>query len=170
MGMFDNLRVLCPLPDCPREPATMDFQTKSFDCTMDDVILTEGFELRHDEWECESVPKEERPYPTEDGPLGIVGSLRRKVLVSDVKLDFSGVVFFYDSLPNPALPHGREYVHYFALVDRGDVKIILRRDDFEEEEEALPALKLALAQKLEEARLQSAIPQSQLPTGEKSRL
>jgi hypothetical protein len=163
MGMYDHLRCHHPLPDCPVDPARLSFQTKSLSDTMDDVVLTRDGELRHDVWEYESVPKAERPYPDDDGILGIAGSLRRRVIESDVLLDFSGVLYFYDAIPNLAFPNGHEPLDYYALMDKGHLQIVLRLEEerFWDEEDALPVLKEALRQREEEKRLQGTIPEAQ---------
>jgi len=38
MGMFDNLRCEYPLPDAAAQ--NFDFQTQSFDCLLDDYVIT----------------------------------------------------------------------------------------------------------------------------------
>lgn len=172
MGMFDHLRCHYPLPDCPVDPACLSFQTKSLSDTMDDVVLTRGGELRHDVWEYELVPKAERPYPDDDGILGMAGSLRKRVLEADVLLEFSGVLYFYDTIPNPALPNGREALDYYALMDKGHLRIVLRLEEerFWDEEDALPVLREALRQREEEARLQEIISEALAPPVSPTRL
>ncbi len=53
------------------------WQTKSFDCEMTEIYITDEGELKINRWEYEEVPKEERPYPNEEGLKGLIGCLRR---------------------------------------------------------------------------------------------
>jgi len=53
------------------------WQTKDFDCQMTEIYITDEGELKMNHWEYETVPKEERPHPNDDGLLGMMGMLKR---------------------------------------------------------------------------------------------
>jgi hypothetical protein len=93
MGMFDYIRCEAPLPDgwSPDE-----LQTKDFDCDMvTHVITKEGRLMLERIDETHIVPKEERPYPNEDGLLGMCGMMRTVTSIHDS--NFHGIVNFYGS-------------------------------------------------------------------------
>jgi len=83
MGMYDHLYVedlsLLPLSDEERSllSTSTGWQTKSLDSTLTDVFITPNRRLEVLSFEYEEVPKEERPYPNDEGILGLMGSLRR---------------------------------------------------------------------------------------------
>ena len=102
MGMFDYLFIdtkMLPVSDEEKiiigdEPG---WQTKDFENVMTEIYITNDGELKINQWECETVPKEERPYPDDDGIAGLVGSLRR----GNIKLEtipHHGYVNFYTSI------------------------------------------------------------------------
>jgi hypothetical protein len=102
MGMFDYLFIdknMLPISDEEKiiigdEPG---WQTKDFDNVMTEIYITNDGELKINRWEYEVVPKEERPYPDDDGIKGMAGSLRR----SNEKLEViphHGYVRFYSSI------------------------------------------------------------------------
>ena len=96
MGMFDNIRCEVPLPD----GFTGELQTKDFDCEMVEHVITKDGRMmlcRIDE--VQEVPKAERPYPNDDGFLGLCGSIRRIMSLHDAH--FHGVVNFYGSEGDP---------------------------------------------------------------------
>ena len=73
------------------------WQTKDFDNILTEIYITDDGELKISRWECETVPKEERPYLDDDGIAGLVGSLRR----GNIKLEtipHHGYVNFYTSI------------------------------------------------------------------------
>jgi hypothetical protein len=102
MGMFDYLFIdtnMLPISDEEKiiigdEPG---WQTKDFENIMTEIYITNDGELKINQWEYESVPKEERPHPDDDGLSGLVGSLRR----SNENLEtipHHGYVNFYTSI------------------------------------------------------------------------
>lgn len=107
MGMFDYVRCEAALPD---GWDGHDLQTKDFDCEMVTHVITKDGRLMLERIdETHVVPQEERPYPKEDGLLGMCGMLRTVRSLHDSK--FHGVVNFYGSeyrTPDdqPAQPKG----------------------------------------------------------------
>jgi hypothetical protein len=107
MGMFDYVRCEVPLPD-GWEPH--DLQTKDFDCELVTHVITKDGRLMLERIdETHVVPKEERPYPNDDGLLGMCGMLR--TVRSQHDSNFHGVVNFYGSEyrtmdDKPATPRG----------------------------------------------------------------
>ncbi len=73
MGMFDYVKSEIPLPD----GWDGELQSKDFDCLMTTILITRDGRLHIERFEYETVPKQERPYPDSDGPLGLLGSLRK---------------------------------------------------------------------------------------------
>ena len=102
--MFDYLIVpLNKLPVTETEAKELGekhlFQTKDFDCTLTEIYITDDGLLQINKWEYEEVPKEERPYPNDEGILGIVGCLRRaKERLENINLH--GYLNFYTILKN----------------------------------------------------------------------
>jgi hypothetical protein len=98
MGMFDYVIVpLSKLPINDKEMADLNsepFQTKCFDCVMTEIYITEDGKLTQNNWKYEAVPKEERPYPNDEGLLGLCGSLKR-VNERIEAIPFHGVFNFY---------------------------------------------------------------------------
>jgi hypothetical protein len=93
MGMFDYVRCEVPLPD---GWAADELQTKDFDCELVTHVITKEGRLMLERIDStEFVPKEERPYPTEDGLMGMCGMLRCTKSLHDSS--FHGVVNFYGS-------------------------------------------------------------------------
>jgi hypothetical protein len=93
MGMFDYIRCEVPLPDGWKP---YDLQTKDFDCQMVTHVITKDGRLMLERIDrCEEVPRAERPYPNDDGILGLMGSIRNYKSLHDSK--FHGVVNFYGS-------------------------------------------------------------------------
>lgn len=74
MGMFDYVRCEVPLPDGWRPE---ELQSKDFDCAMTTVLLRADGRLLIEDFEYVEVPKAERPYPDDDGLMGLCGALRR---------------------------------------------------------------------------------------------
>jgi hypothetical protein len=107
MGMFDYIRCEVSLPDgwLPGE-----LQTKDFDCEMVTHVITKDGRLMLERIdETHLVPKEERPYPNDDGLLGMCGSIRTVTSLRDS--NFHGVANFYGSEGTPNTPdyHWHEY-------------------------------------------------------------
>lgn len=97
MGMFDHIICEVPLPDTPVPPPAESFQTKDTpDQYLTVYTITKDGYLMWRPYKMEAVPKEERPYPDEDGLLGIAGSVRR-VEQEPERMDFHGDILFYTS-------------------------------------------------------------------------
>lgn len=76
MGMFDTIYCKAPLPgEHPFDSMTA-FQTKDLDPVMTTYVIEEDGRLMRRGGYYENVPFEERPYPSADGLLGMIGSLR----------------------------------------------------------------------------------------------
>ena len=97
MGMFDHIRCEYPLPKF-HELQEEVFQTKSFECLLDEYTITKDGRLILHAKRWEVVPEEERPYygkPEWKKPLyRLFGSLRT-VSIGDVEISYHGDVFFY---------------------------------------------------------------------------
>lgn len=92
MGMFDYVRCEVPLPDGWLPPHPL--QTKDFDCDMVcHVISPEGRLMLERVEAVHEVPKADRPYPNDDGLLGMCGSIRTETSLHDS--NFHGLVNFY---------------------------------------------------------------------------
>ena len=102
MGMFDYVKIdfdMLPLTDEEKakyyeNKLSLEFQTKDFDCEMTEIHITKDGELKINRWEYEEVPKEERPYPNDEGLKGLFGSLRRKNERLET-VNYHGYVYFY---------------------------------------------------------------------------
>lgn len=99
MGMFDNLFVnknKLPLSDEEKNLIDDDYpwQTKDFDCELTEVFITDDGELEINRWDLEETPKEERPYPNDDGFFGLFGMFKR-VNERLEKIPFHGYIKFY---------------------------------------------------------------------------
>lgn len=88
MGMYDYVHVGYPLP----VGVPVDFQTKDFDCELENYTITAEGRLIREAIEWESTPKDELPYP--DFPA--CGSLRPKTKTL-VDTEFHGDMRFYTS-------------------------------------------------------------------------
>ena len=102
MGMFDTLYInINRLPITRAEKKLLgdnaEWQTKSLDSVLTEVYITEEGKLQVNRWEYEAVPKEERPYPNEEGLLAIAGSLRR-VNEHLETIPYHGYIRFYTSV------------------------------------------------------------------------
>jgi len=94
MGMFDYLKCERVMPDGYDGRANQ-FQTKDFECAMVEYQISPEGRLLQPIWHSEEVPKNERPYPNNDGLLGICGSLR--IVVEKMHdMNYHGIVHFYD--------------------------------------------------------------------------
>jgi hypothetical protein len=92
MGMFDYVRSEVPLPD----GFTGELQTKDFACEMAvHTIRSDGRLILARLDHTEVIPKSERPYPNDDGLLGLAGSLRCHWWHEDA--NFHGILNFYGS-------------------------------------------------------------------------
>lgn len=102
MGMYDNLIINTDkLPVTDEEKKLIgknpNWQTKDFDCNLTEVYITDEGELKINRWEYKEVPKEERPYPDEEGFFGLIGSLKpvNKRLET---IEHHGYVRFYSKI------------------------------------------------------------------------
>lgn len=88
--MFDYVIVEAELPKSAPGWIEGKFQTKDTPRQfMETYVITADGKLIHKAQEYEEVPKEERPYPDEDGLFALVGSLR-SAPVGDVQIMFHG--------------------------------------------------------------------------------
>lgn len=122
MGMFDTVRLVGhTLPDDGdkyREKAW--WQTKDFDCQMEEVRIQNG-RLVQDRVHYEEVPKAERPHPNDDGLLGMMGSLRTVVDEKDIDMNFHGIMEFHTYISET-----KESFHYHAKFTDGNLVSIER--------------------------------------------
>lgn len=101
--MFDSLEInvdLLPISTEEKEKLRKhkpQWQTKSFDCTLTTVYITDEGSLLISRWEYEEVPKEERPYPNDTGVLGLAGSIKR-VNQRLEPIDFHGSANFWSDV------------------------------------------------------------------------
>ena len=99
MGMFNHIKIdnLGILPMSEEELASLDkdhlFQTKEFECLLDLYVLI-GDKLLKEECEWYEVPREERPYPDDDGFLGLAGSMGKRNCEM-IDTHFHGIFNFY---------------------------------------------------------------------------
>ena len=98
MGMFDYIKCEWPLPETETPPPSFEaFQTKDTpDQYMTLYTITADGRLTWRPYTMETVPKAERPYPYDDGMLGLVG-WRRRVEADEETLPFHGDIEFYTS-------------------------------------------------------------------------
>jgi len=104
MGMYDNLIINTDkLPVSDEEKKLIgknpDWKTKNFDCNLTEIYITDEGELKINRWNYEEVPKEERPYPNDEGLFGLMGSLRQ-VNERIETIAYHGYVNFYSNIGN----------------------------------------------------------------------
>ncbi len=87
MGMFDTLRVEIRIPGYSEIP-TDQFQTKDFDCLLENYVITGNGELYKEVWDFERV--EDDAWPLGMHYKKIEESYRRMYLT-----DYNGQVIFY---------------------------------------------------------------------------
>jgi len=113
MGMYDTVKCKYPLPQ-HTEVQDHTFQTKDFDCVLDEYTITEDGKLVLHEKIWEVVPEEERPYyGTEkwSNPLyRLFGSLRTRYL-GDRVIDYHGDLRFYTVSRNKLLTFKARFTH-----------------------------------------------------------
>lgn len=111
MGMFDYVRCDRPLPDgWGLENDHVGLQTKTFDCEMTTVWITEDGRLKIKRSEWESTPEAELPYP--DQPF--IGCIRRvnerwEDVAFHGEFDFGGLEVVGRDPPDA---RGYERLHY----------------------------------------------------------
>ncbi len=123
--MFDYLFIdtnMLPISDEEKiiigdEPG---WQTKDFDNVMTEIYITNDGELKINQWEYETVPKEERPHPDDDGIAGLVGSLRRSNERFKT-IPYHGYVKFYSSI-------NREWYEFSAKFTDGKLIEIVKNN------------------------------------------
>jgi hypothetical protein len=123
MGMFDNIRCEYPLPD-GWKPGDRELQTKDLDCALVTHVITKQGRLLVDMGHDEPVPKEERPYPDDEGLRGFLGSIRH--ISQYVDSNYHGYLNFYGSEGSGPTFHWHEYRAKFT--DGQLVKIDLVED------------------------------------------
>lgn len=131
MGMFDTLyintqRLPLSRADKKRLGDDPDWQTKDLDCILTEVYITDEGELKVNRWEYETVPKEERPYPDDEGLLGSMGSLKR-VNQRLEAIPYHGYIRFYTSLESPE--GSQEWFEFSAKFTNGKLVGIQRVQD-----------------------------------------
>ena len=97
MGMYDDLKCEYPLPD--KEVQKETFQTKDFDCQMEEYLITEEGKLVHHTVRYETVPDEEREYygtpEWDEKPFVRSFGCMRSIPTGDVEIPFHGDLLFY---------------------------------------------------------------------------
>lgn len=95
--MFDYIKCELPLPKTDVQPPGCVFQTKDTpDQYMTVYTITKDGNLSWRPYLMDEVSKSERPYPDDNGLLGLMGSYRR-VEGEPENVDFHGDIFFYTS-------------------------------------------------------------------------
>lgn len=109
MGMFDEIRIELPLPD--NTPVSDDwYQTKSFDNTLSQYVLTANGELYREEWD--------RKWE-EDTDAFFGGRFKRieKSYRREYLTNYHGDIRFYSSTPV-----GRTWRDYYARFTNGKLQ------------------------------------------------
>ena len=119
--MFDNLFIdTDKLPVSDEEKKLIgknpDWQTKDFDCDMTEIYITDDGELKINKWNYESVPKEKRSYPNDEGLLGLIGSIKR-VNEHLETIPYQGNINFYSNI-------GKDWYEFFAKFNNGKLECI----------------------------------------------
>ena len=130
MGMFDEIRCECLLPDSIVQDHV--FQTKSLERVMDSYTITRDGRLILHEVRYEQVPEEERPHygtPEWDHPLMRLLGLVRSVPVGDVEVPYHGYIVFYTSIGDPP---DYEWFEYRAKFTDGRLVELIRSDKNDE--------------------------------------
>ncbi len=112
MGMFDEIICEHELPGGFRYGVGHRFQTKSFDCTLSEYHITKTGKIIAEDWHYEFVPKEKRPYPDDDGLLGVCGMLK-KVVRERYFLEYTGRMSFYTLIDVPVGNETERQFHEF---------------------------------------------------------
>jgi hypothetical protein len=77
------------------------YQTKDTpDQYMSEYRIVDG-RLLWDEYHMESVPKQQRPHPDDDGILGLIGSLKRVVDKENVDQNWHGYLYMVPDIGDP---------------------------------------------------------------------
>lgn len=124
--MYDDIKCDYPLPDKEMQKET--FQTKDFDCRLEEYLITKEGKLIHHTVRQEIVPEEERPHygkPEWDKPVyRMMGSIR-SIPTGDVEIPFHGDMTFYTYLGDPNNDDAKWY-EYEARFTKGTLSSIKR--------------------------------------------
>jgi len=122
MGMFDYVRCETPLPD----GFAGELQSKDFDCRMTEIVIRADGRLEIEDWEHESVPKAERPFPdAEPGSIKALCGMWRRANRRWRDLNFHGDFNFYGSEGRHGTP---EYVWHEYIARFTDGRLAYIRD------------------------------------------
>lgn len=131
MGMYDNVNVYYKMPD----PEIQDevFQTKSFECAMDDYTITEEGRLILHKAHWEPIPEEERPYygkPEWEKPglWKAIGSMKT-VYDGDEDIDFHGIIEIHTILDGFSSPKDSDWYSYNLKFTDGILKEITKNEN-----------------------------------------
>ena len=135
MGMFDTIHCKYPLPDLTSSNYEKDFQTKDFECVLDNYTITEKGRLILHDCIYEEVPEEERQYYgtpewEKDEFYKLVGCIKT-VPTEDIDMNYNGQLNFY------TIGEHNEWLEFDALFEEGVIKEIkrIKRDYGEAREE-----------------------------------
>ena len=82
MGMYDTLIInldLLPITEAEKEILKdSSFATKDFENVLTEIYITDDGFLKINNYELESTPEDEKPFPYAEGIRGLMGCLRRK--------------------------------------------------------------------------------------------
>lgn len=106
MGMFDTIRIELQLPGYSYV-TNEEFQTKSFECLLENYIITANREIYRELWDYEWVDSPDSPLGTRLSKID--GTYRREYLT-----DLHGDIIFY----NDTMINGKRY-DYFARFSYG---------------------------------------------------
>ena len=127
MGMYDNIKCDYPLPDT--EVQCEIFQTKDFDCLMEDYTITNEGKLIHHTVRIEEVPEQEREYygkpEWDEKPFVRMFGCIRSIPAGDVEVPFHGDIYFYTYLGD-INSNDKERYEYMAGFTRGLLTSIKR--------------------------------------------
>ena len=103
MGMYDDIKCDYPLPDTEVQDKT--FQTKDFDCLLEEYLITKEGKLIHHTVRQEIVPEEEREYygkpEWDEKPFVRMFGMLRSIPTGDVVVPHHGDIRFYTYLGDP---------------------------------------------------------------------
>lgn len=133
MGLYDNLKCDYPLPNIDEKKIPQDyeypFQTKSFNCDLENYTITKTGRLIHHTMSYDLLPENERPYWgtsewDEDDMFKMIGCISSESL-GDKEYDYTGLVNFYTTLSNKE-DNAWEWIEFMAEFDNGQLKRIAR--------------------------------------------
>ena len=99
MGMYDYLYIdtnILPISDVDklRLGKNPNWQTKSLDCELTEIYITDNGEIYVNKFDYDVVEKKNQPYPNEHGIIGLDGSLKR-INEQLTVLKYNGIINFY---------------------------------------------------------------------------